>query len=91
MTTGTDLRAPPQVRDLDRREWAHHPVTVEFLRSLRETRQDTMESWALEKFGSELENACALGGIRVVDQAIALIEGYAALADSEQQIERVNT
>lgn len=85
-----DLAAPPQIRDLDRKEWAHHPVTRDFLAGLKATRQDTMEAWAQEKFPSPLENAAALGGLRVVDQAIGLIEGYAELEALDPSIQRVN-
>ena len=60
----------------DRMDWAHHPVTEEFLQQLVDSKQDTMEAWAAEKFtahtpeGTAVVNATALGGIRVLDQLI---------------------
>lgn len=62
-------------------DWAHHPVTEEFLQQLVDSKQDTMEAWAAEKFtahtpeGTAVVNATALGGIRVLDQLIEQIDG----------------
>ena len=46
------------------------------MEGLREARQDTMESWAHEAFKTELENAAALGGVRVLDQMIELLDAH---------------
>lgn len=68
------------ISDSERREWAFHPVTQEFLTNLTESRQETMESWAQERYiGATTEhtglvNAKALGGIRLLDQIIDLIQ-----------------
>jgi hypothetical protein len=73
----------------DRQEWAHHPVTQEFLLSLQEARQGTMEAWAQERYTADRgeltlqANAKALGGIGVLDQILDLIEGYKASAEAE--------
>lgn len=66
----------------DFQEWAAHPVTQRFLQTLRESRQETLESWAREAYIGETaeqsghRNAKALGGIDVLDQIIERIEDY---------------
>lgn len=81
----------------DRYEWAHHPVTKEFLGLLHETREDTKEAWAREKFTagtielSAVTNAAALGGISVLDQAIGIIEGHQADDGSDAATELPKT
>lgn len=56
-----------------------HPVTQEFLKKLKESRQETLESWAREAYigdsadQSALMNAKALGGVNVLDQVIETI------------------
>ena len=63
----------------DRKNWVHHSVTQELLVHLREAKQETMGTWAVEgyvgKTGEEtlLQNATALGGMRVLDQVIEII------------------
>ena len=63
----------------DRQEWAKHSVTREFLEQLKQARQDTMETWATEGYVGRtseealLQNATALGGVRVLDQVIDAI------------------
>jgi len=64
------------IQERDRQEWAYSPVTQEFLRMLKDSRQTTMEAWAQQAFGTEKENAAALGGVHVLDQAIAVIEEF---------------
>lgn len=70
-------------------EWAHHPVTLEHLQEIKESRQETLEAWAKEKFTAATSeqtvaaNATALGGIRVLDQMIEHIETYQKAIDSE--------
>jgi len=51
-------------------------VTQEFLSNLKESKQEAMNAWALEAFTNEIQNAAALGGVRVVDSLIDEIEGY---------------
>lgn len=69
-----------QLTDVERIAWAYHPVTLEFLQTLRGSRQETMEVWAKEGYtGRTLEetavqNATALGGLRVLDQVIGNVE-----------------
>lgn len=64
----------------DRQEWEQHPVTKELLKQLRTSRQDTMEAWASEAFMGKsndecaVQNAAALGGVRVLDELITQIE-----------------
>lgn len=76
------------VKDRDRREWAFHPVTQEFLAGLRESKQESLELWAREGYtqstpeGTLQANAKALGGVSVLDQTIDLIEGYKELDDT---------
>jgi hypothetical protein len=66
----------------DRYEWAHSSVTQEFLEELRRSQQETMEAWAGEGFVantfevSAVQNATALGGMRVLKELISLIEAY---------------
>jgi len=68
------------IQDADRKEWAHHPVTQEFLQQLRNSKQDTMEAWASEAFIGEgieataMQNATALGGVRVLVEMIDQLE-----------------
>ena len=79
----------------DRREWANHPVTLEFLEMLRETRQTTMEAWARGNFTAEnadgtlQKNAEAIGGLSVLDQTLDIIDGWASLDPETEQLERV--
>jgi hypothetical protein len=69
-------------------EWAHHPVTKEFLQELCDSKQETMEAWAMEKFTAataeqtSVVNATAIGGVRVLDQLIEQISGYQEALDS---------
>ena len=75
------------ITDDERYEWAHHPVTKEFLARLTEAKQDTMEAWSQEAFvGDNAErtvvfNATALGGMRVLTNNIEYITG---LRDREE-------
>lgn len=55
-------------------QWAHHPVTQQFLQDLRESRQATMEAWAHQQFPTELANAGALGGVDLLGKVIDSIE-----------------
>ena len=64
----------------ERQEWAHHPVTQEWLEQLQESKAETMEAWAAEAFvgatpeATQSFNATALGGVRVLKQLIEEIE-----------------
>lgn len=68
------------ITEQDRTEWAHHPVTQEWLQQLRDSKQDTMEAWASESFvgkgceSTAMQNATALGGVRVLAALIELVE-----------------
>ena len=53
-------------------EWLQNPVTVEVMQSLKNSRLNAMEDWAWGRFDTELSNAAALGGIKVVDQILAI-------------------
>lgn len=82
-----------QVTVADRKQWAHSVVTEEFLFDLKRSKQEAMEAWAREAFvGVDLPatgqaNATALGGVRVLDQLIDMIEEYRQ--SPEEEIERV--
>lgn len=73
----------------DRSQWAHNPVTEEFLTSLKASKQEAMEAWAKEAFiGSDMAataqmNATAIGGIRVLDQLIEVIIEYRESPDED--------
>ena len=73
----------------DRKQWAHSPVTEEFLTGLQESKQEAMEAWAKEAFiGSDMAataqmNATAIGGIRVLDQLIEVITEYRQSPDED--------
>ena len=64
----------------DRQEWAHHPVTQEWLEQLQASKAETMEAWASEAFvgatpeATAIYNAAALGGVRVLKELIGEIE-----------------
>jgi hypothetical protein len=62
-------------------DWCNHPVTQEFAMRLRDSKQDTLEAWGGEMFNGDVENATALGGVRVLNELISSIdsgmEGYA--------------
>lgn len=64
----------------ERLEWAHNPVTQELLAQLRSSKQEAMESWAAEAFvgmtmeEGGLQNATALGGVRVLVDLITQLE-----------------
>lgn len=70
------------ITTVDRVEWGQHPVTKEFLSQLVSSRMETVFAWGNENFvGNSMEqgalqNATALGGIRVltdlIDQLLAL-------------------
>ena len=76
----------------DRKQWAHNPVTEEFMQGLKEARQEAMEAWAKEAFvgddaaSSAQMNAAALGGIRVLDQVIEDITEFRQI--DEEAIQR---
>ena len=78
------------IQSQDREEWAHHPVTQEFLKGLIEARQQTLEVWAREGYVAETgektlqANAKALGGVDLLTQTIELIEGYTQVADDNE-------
>jgi hypothetical protein len=65
---------------LDEQEWANHPVTVAFLVTLKESRQETLDNWAKSQYVGDsahqgmMCNAKALGGIDVLDQVIERLE-----------------
>lgn len=69
-----------QVTPLEKREWAHNPATQDFLTHLKETRSETMETWANRGFvGNDINetmnaNSRALGSVDVIQQLIAMIE-----------------
>jgi hypothetical protein len=75
------------ITDDERYEWAHHPVTEEFLSRLTEAKQETMIAWTQEAFVGDNEhrtvvyNATALGGMRVLNNNIEYITG---LRDHEE-------
>ena len=56
------------------------PATEAFLQMLKESRQETMETWACKGFvgdtaeATAAQNAAALGGVQVLDQVIDRIE-----------------
>lgn len=61
----------------DKKEWAQHPITKAFLQNLKGSREETKEAWACEVFAEgALQNATALGGMRVLTELISLIESY---------------
>ena len=70
------------ITDMDRSEWAHHPVTVEYVKTLLESKQATMEAWANEEYvgdtsGRTVEiNAKALGGVDMLNKAMRVIDSY---------------
>lgn len=70
------------ITEVDRKEWSANPITISILATLKESRRETMESWAAECFiGNSIEhgalqNAAAIGGIRVLNDLIATIESY---------------
>lgn len=68
------------INERDRDEWYHNPVTQAFLLHLRQTQQETMETWGRGGFTGETPeltlqaNINALGGLSVLRQTIELIE-----------------
>lgn len=64
------------ITEQDRAEWRGHPVTKELLSQLQASKQEVMEAWAGEGFvaqsieQSAVQNAAALGGVRVLDDLI---------------------
>lgn len=64
----------------ERREWKNSPVTKAFVATLRKSKQEAMEAWAMESFvghdahNSAVQNATALGGVRVLNDIIDDIE-----------------
>lgn len=83
-------KEPQVVTDKDRQEWAHHPVTLELVATLLASKADAMENWARERFVDEnplvaaQKNAAAIGGIRVVDQILDLVENFKHAIDDGQ-------
>ena len=49
-----------------------NPVTKEVMQAFSNSRKDAMEAWAEERFETEIQNAAALGGIRVLNQIISI-------------------
>ena len=67
------------VTEQDKVEWARSPVTQELLVQLQVSRHETMEAWAGEAFvglsaeQGQIQNATAIGGVRVLNDLIAQI------------------
>ena len=78
------------VTDKDRREWAFHPVTQELLQTLLNSRAEAQENWARERFcdsdphAAAVKNAAAIGGIRVVDQMLGMVQDFKNITDDGQ-------
>lgn len=70
------------ITSTDLLEWSHHFVTQQFLTTLKESRQEVLESWGKEQFIAQdglvtlQTNAKALGGVHALTQLIDLIESY---------------
>ena len=85
------------ILDRDRKEWAHHPVTLEFLSHLKAVRQGTMESWARGNLtresvdGTVQVNAEAIGGVSTLTQTIELIEEWKSLETGLEGVEGVTS
>jgi hypothetical protein len=68
------------IQAAERLEWAHNLVTKELLEQLRSSKQESMEAWAAEAFvgasqeQGSLQNALALGGVRVLVDLITQLE-----------------
>ena len=81
------------ITDTDRREWAYHPVTQEFLGDIQNSLQETQDAWASELFVGDsieqgaIQNAAALGGVRVLKELISRMVELQHSADAT--IERV--
>lgn len=77
------------ITDNDRREWAFHPVTREFLELLAGNRQTTLEAWARSAYvGETIEqtaqaNAKALGGVAAYDNILEYLEGLTKDMENE--------
>ena len=78
------------IQDMERESWALSPVTQEFLKHMRESRQEAMEAWASEAFvgkdnhATVQANAKALGGTNALLQVIELIESYYPQASTSE-------
>jgi len=66
----------------DRAEWSQHPVTMELVGFLGESKQQTMEAWANEHYvgatqeQTAAQNAKALGGIDLLNKVLELLASY---------------
>lgn len=54
------------------REWKTQPVTENFFKLLKKSRQETMEQWAGKTFLTVEQNAYALGGINAIEQILEM-------------------
>lgn len=85
------------IQDRDRKEWAHHPVTQEFLSNLKETRQGTLEAWGSGNLTrasideTVQVNSEAIGGVSVLTQTINIIEEWQTLDTGLEEVERVTS
>ena len=85
------------INNRDRHEWAHHPVTQEFLNSLKETRQERQDLWgrggytADSRDGTLQLNAEAIGAVGVITSLVDLIEELKALDTGLDDVERVTS
>lgn len=85
------------ITDRDRKEWAHHPVTLEYLSTLKEARHDRLEAWAKGNYTHETQggtiqvNAQAIGEVGVLTQLVDQIEELKALETGSEDIERVES
>ena len=81
------------ITDRDKEEWARHPVTMQFVTAMTDSRQETLEAWAAEAFTSDTAekamqlNATALGGIRVLDDLLSVIEIWKNLSTNSEVTE----
>lgn len=75
----------------DREEWSQHPVTIEFVKELQESKLATADAWARELYvgatGEQtlLMNAKALGGVDMLNKTLELFATYKPQEVTEKQ------
>lgn len=77
------------IKDQERAEWAHHPVTLELLLKIDDAIAEAMEHWSREEYVGEtpeltaVKNAKALGGIQSLRSVLEIVNSYKELYNVE--------
>ena len=79
------------VTQQDREEWIYHPVTVELVEFLKESRQATLEEWGKERYVAATGeqtlqmNAKALGGMDFLNKLLDHLDSFKPVEPTHEE------